>query len=458
VPTTESPTPSLTETAASSTSATDRDLHRKAIAAHAPRNLIALAAHHIVLRVAWIFKTESVIMPAFLDAIVPGVQLQGLLRGCLPILNRFGQSIPPLLLADRLRRTHHKKWPLLATTVLMGLPFLVLSATWFALENKHTFWLPILFLVLYTLFFSMTGLNQLCFATLQGKLIRADRRGRLMGLSGLLGAGCSIVCAWFLLQRWLAIPDNGTGEVGGFGYIFGFAGVGFVLAGLLVIGVREPADHSESHRRAGKNQFREAWRLLRRDHNFRKLAVVGMLFTSMQLLFPHYQALGRNLLNLDRAELGFHLMLWVIAQNAGAGLFSILAGLLADRYGNRLAIRIESFLAASAPIWAVLVTRAWFPYGEQLFWISFFLLSLVPVTMKTMVNYALELGKPEDHPHYISTLKLAMAVPFLLSPLVGWLGTIVGFETIFTGICVLIAAAGLLTFGLEEPRHRILGD
>jgi len=420
--------------------------------------MFALAAHHIVLRVAWIFKTESVIMPAFLDAIVPGAQLQGLLRGCLPILNRFGQSIPPLSFAERLRDAHRKKWSLMLTTVLMGVPFLILSATWFALENKQTFWLPVLFLALYTLFFMMTGLNQLCFATLQGKLIRADRRGRLLGISGLVGAGCSIVCAWFLLQRWLAISDNGAGEVGGFGYIFGFAGVGFLLSGLLVFGVAEPADPPKSKRRTGENQFREAWRLLRRDRNFRKLAVVGMLFTSMQLLFPHYQALGRSLLDLDRAELGFHLMLWVIAQNAGAGLFSILAGMLADRFGNRLAIRIESFLAASAPIWAVLVTRDWFPHGEKLFWISFFLLSLVPVTMKTMVNYALELGKPEDHPRYISTLKLAMAVPFLLSPLVGWLGTIVGFETIFIVICVAIAAAGFLTFGLDEPRHRILGD
>ena len=74
------------------------------VAVHESRNLLVLAAHHIVLRVAWIFKTESVIMPAFLDAISGA----GWLRGCLPVLNRFGQSVPPLMLSERLKQTRHK--------------------------------------------------------------------------------------------------------------------------------------------------------------------------------------------------------------------------------------------------------------------------------------------------------------------------------------------------------------
>ena len=76
------------------------------------RNLFVLAFHHIVLRVAWIFKTESVIMPAFVDAISGA----GWIRGCLPMLNRFGQSVPSLMLADRVRRTRQKKWMLLSTS------------------------------------------------------------------------------------------------------------------------------------------------------------------------------------------------------------------------------------------------------------------------------------------------------------------------------------------------------
>ena len=153
-------------------------------------------------------------MAAFLDMIT-GV---GWLRGCLPVLNRSGQSVPPLLMAEHLRHTARKKWPLLVSTLLMGAPFLTLSAIWLWLPDGRRSWLPAVFLLLYVIFFSLTGLNQMVFGTIQGKLIRPDRRGRLMSISGTLGAFTAIPCAWFLLSRWLKLPD------GGFGFIFGFTG------------------------------------------------------------------------------------------------------------------------------------------------------------------------------------------------------------------------------------------
>ncbi len=129
--------------------------HRLLIESHERRNLFTLALHHIVLRVAWIFKTETVIMPSFLDTIAGA----GWRRGCLPVLNRTGQSVPSLILSERLVHTPKKKWALLGTSFLMGMPFLVLSAIWFLLTDKQQAWLPPAFLLLYFFFFSMTGLN-----------------------------------------------------------------------------------------------------------------------------------------------------------------------------------------------------------------------------------------------------------------------------------------------------------
>ena len=56
------------------------------------RNTFWLECHQVVIRVGWIFKTETIIMPAVLDAVVDS----GFLRGLLPVLNRGGQSVPPL--------------------------------------------------------------------------------------------------------------------------------------------------------------------------------------------------------------------------------------------------------------------------------------------------------------------------------------------------------------------------
>ena len=68
-------------------------------------NFIVMVIYQVVMRMGWIFKTESVIMPAVLDSIGGA----GWLRGCLPMLNRFSQSIPPLVLARQIKIMPRKK-------------------------------------------------------------------------------------------------------------------------------------------------------------------------------------------------------------------------------------------------------------------------------------------------------------------------------------------------------------
>ncbi len=298
----------------------------------------------VCLRIGWIFKTETVIMPAFLDAIAGA----GWLRGFLPILNRLGQSVPPLLFADRLQHMSRKKWALVSTALLMAVPFLILSALWLWLgwlgvPRTDQWWLPVVFLVLYAVFFSMTGLNQLSFSTLQGKLIQANRRGRLMTVAGIIGSGCAIVCAWFLLPAWL------QREGGGFGLIFAVTGLGFVLSGSIGLLVQEPADTLPArHVPPLREYFRRAWETYQGDADFRRLAWCTMLFMGSLMLFPHYQALGRIRLGSEQQDL----LGYLIAQNAGAGGFSLITGAIADYYGNRLSLRVCMFLSATAPLLA----------------------------------------------------------------------------------------------------------
>lgn len=407
-----------------------------------PHNLLALSAYSVLLRFAWIFKTESVIIPAFLDSIAGA----GWLRGCLPVLNRFGQSMPPIFFARRLRATPVKKWSLLGTSAGLGLSMLAVAAIWMLTGNKQQAWLPPAFLLLYLFFFASNGLNQQVFGTLQGKLIRPDRRGELLGLSGIGGSITSIIGAWFLLQYWLSLPDRG------FGYIFGFSGVGFLVAGATCFFVKEPPDVGQvenvPHTEGG---LRASFRLVRDDRDFRRLAIVAMLFISIQLLFPHFQALGQQHIAPD--QIGFQLMLWVIAQNAAVGLFSWVSGKLADRFGNRLSLRLQVFGTASVPLLALLFTSGVGGWGPKQFWITFFFLGLTPVTIKTLTNYSLELTDPARHPLYVATLHASLAVPFIFSPLVGWLVDLLGFERVFLGVSGVILLGGLASFWLIEPRH-----
>ena len=435
---------------------------RAEIETHEPRNLLLLVVHQIVFRVGWIFKTESVIMPAFIDRVVTGLvpaPVAGALRGCLPVLNRLGQSVPPVFCAQRLRAMRHKKHAFAGFTLLMSLPFAVLSVLWFAVGQQKQLWVAVLFLALYFAFFVFNGLYHVSFGTVQGKLIRPTRRGRLLLISTALGTIPAMLCAWWLLPGWLG--------GGGFGYIFGVTAVCCLLSGLTSLLLFEPADDPprpppqprRSPNGVGhslRRNLAETRQVLRSDRNLRRLVLVAMLFGSSLMVFPHYQALARGPLKVPIQRL----MIFVVVQNAAVGTYSLLVGPLADAWGNRLTLRTLIFGAAVAPLFAVFLLQIGQGAGGPLFWLVFIPLGVTPLVLRILINYTLEICRPADHPRYLSTVNLCLAAPFLLSPVVGSLVEMemIGYSTVFLFTAGLIALGGCLTFRLAEPRHRAPRD
>ncbi|HEV7280916.1 MAG TPA: MFS transporter [Pirellulaceae bacterium] len=432
----------LADAKAGATPAAARDAHaaelERRIEAAAPRNFWALVAFSVVLRISWIFKTESVIMPAFLD-LVSGSPI---FRSLLPLLNRTGQSVVPALLADRLRGTAVKSRFFLQTTAAMGLSFCVLSAFAFVLDGKYPAWFPYVFLAIYFVFFSATGANLLAFGTVQGKLIPAAKRGRLMGASGAAGSILAIAVAWFAIPALLDLPRHG------FGWLFLIAGVGFLLAALASLFLVEPADEARNLRLSRKT-FTELADVFRDDVRFRRLAIVAMLLMCTQNIFPHYQFLGRDRLDAG----GFSMMTWLVAQNAGAGIFGSVFGWIADRSGNAWSLRLQGMIAVTTP-WLGLALANESVLGGDAYWVTFFLLGLTPVTLRTLTNYVLELCPREQHPRYVGALSISQAIPLLLSAPIGMALEPLGFEAVFAFASLLIGAGAVGAWFLSEPRAK----
>ena len=404
----------------------------------ASRNFAMLALYQIVMRTGWIFKTESIIMPAVVDYISGA----GWIRGCLPMLNRFGHSVPPVLLARQVKLLPRKKWAVVGMTSLMSALFLLL--TWlFAMGFVQQVWMPAAFLAIYASFFICIGINTLAFTTLQGKLVETTKRGRLLLASNMLGAASAVTFAFVLLPLWL------QGDAPRFDLIFGFSGVLFAVAALSALFLVESADDFEQAPAASPmHYFLDAYHALQDDHNFRRLALVGTLFGTSFMLFPHYQSLGLQTMRLELTSL----MWWVVIQNTGTGLFSIPVGWIADRKGNRLVLQIGLLGIFAGPALAILMLHAG-EWGTRAYSAVFVLVGLTPVVLRTLQNYTLEVSPAEDHPRYLSTLSLCIALPMFLSPLAGYLVDLFGFEVVFLGVATLILFGWLLTFWLQEPRH-----
>ena len=411
------------------------------------RNTFWLECHQIVLRVGWIFKTETIIMPAVLDAVVDS----GVLRGLLPVLNRGGQSLPPLFFAGPLARRPVKKWSLVSTSLAMAACFAALAAAWGPLEARRPDLLAVLFLVLYALFSMTNGLNQLVAAALQGKLVPPGPRGRALVVSVTVGSAAAIAAALLLLGPWLGAP-------GGFQKIFATTAAFFALSAAIPPLLDEPPDAVEPPTARGGGPLailRAAaadWRrTLMADPALLRLAVVAACFSAVIMLFPHYQAFARDRLG---SAIG-SLLTWVVVQNAATAAASVVAGPVADRRGTKVVLVGLVALSALTPLVVTALSLVPHLVAARWFWIVYAPLGLNPISLKLFTNYALELAPTAaEHPRYVSVVGAALAAPFVLSPAVGWAVDAIGFRPVFVAGAAVIAVGAIVAVGLPEPRGR----
>ena len=415
------------------------------VESHEKRNLWVLAVHQIVYCVGWIFKTESVIMPAFLDAAAgPGA---GWLRGFLPVLNRLGQGGAQIFLADRLRVMRLKKRSLAAFAALMALPVAAMASLWKAHPARPSLLLAFGVMGLYFLFFVLNGGYLLSFGTVQGKVIRPTLRGRLLRRSTFWGTMAATGFAWWLLPGWL--QNDGQGQPL-FHRIFLWVAACLCLSAWAALGVWEPAD--EIARRPGRRparNFRDMLQALRADPNLRRIGLVAICLGFGLIVAPHYQALALGKFQCPPMEL----MRFAITQNLAVGAASLLVGPMADGWGNRLTLRVLIFGASGAPALAALLAFLPGQISGSLSWLMFIPLGISPLLLPILNNYTLETCPPHRHPRYLSTVNLCIAIPFVLAPLAGWAVDHVGYAPVFAAAAGVLFLAGSFTFWIAEPRH-----
>ena len=415
------------------------------------RNSFWLALHQVLIRIGWVFKTESIFMPFFMDTIGGGPAL----RGSLMVFNRLGFSVPPALFARSLKLMPQKRRAVMACTFGMAIPFALLSVVWASGVWRSDAapaqpWMPYFFLAAYALFFTFTGVNQLAAHSIQGKLIRAERRGRLFAAGVVVGAPLAILAAWSLMPGWLKLPD------GGFTWLFAAPAVAFALASLTMLGVKEEDDSFEEPEAPAWSRLREAVRLALEPGPCHAVAITALLFSVNFMLFPHYQALATQRA-AESAASAFDLrslMVWTITQHTAVAVRSLLAGPLADRFGTRLAVRLLVRGTSLGPLTAIALSTLPADQMNEWYWVVFFPLGFTPVTIKMLINYTLEATPREDHPRYVSAIGMCLALPVIVgSPLVGALVGWVGCVPVFIGGAVVLLVAAGQTLRLAEPRH-----
>ncbi len=398
------------------------------------RNLIVFALNQILMRLGWMFKAESVVIPAFIDIYTSS----GTIRGLLPLILRIGQSLPQFLVAQRVAQMPKKQGFFILTGFGFAIPWCVLSLI-LSLTHWSANVIVAIFLVLCTLHWLIVGCNHLANGTLQGKLISPEKRGRLLAYSNVIGCSLSIGLAVYLMPRWLSDSNPR------YAVIFAVTAGAFGIAALISFWFKELPSQPEGTAPFFKF-LGDALLLLRHDRNFRRFAIVILLFYSIWPLFPHYAVFGKRTLGL--ASSGFVTL--IVAQNASNAVGAGVMGNIADRSGNRFVLRFLILISAFTPLLAVGISRM--PSGAQLYWIIFALIGFTPVSARIVTNYTLEIAPQEKHPQYLGVMSLFQAIPLFVSPLTGALIEEFAFEPVFITCSALVSLGFLLTFRLAEPR------
>jgi len=399
------------------------------------RNFIVFAVNQILMRFGWTFKAESIVMPAFLDTYTQS----GVIRGLMPLILRTGQSLPQFLIAHRVAQMPRKKRVFLFSAFGFAIPWLALALV-LGLTSWSSNVIVTVFFILYTLHWFTFGCNILAFGTLQGKLIRPEKRGRLLAYSNVIGCTLSIAIALFVMSRWL---EDGNAN---YAAIFLATGICFGLAAAAGLYFREIISPLPKQSLTFFKSLLNGLLLLRDDRNFRRYSIVILLFYSIWPLFPHYTVFGKRMLGLVSS----HLVTSVIAQNVVGALGSGLMGNVADKRGNRFVLRLLILINFCIPLMAIGISRI--PKGAQFYFIVFALLGFTPISSRIVTNYTLEISPQEKHPQYLGVMSLFQAAPLFCSPLLGFWIEKVSFEFVFICCCVLVFWGFLLTFRLVEPR------
>ena len=375
----------------------------KELRQHEKRNFAVFAVNQILMRIGWVFKTESIVVPGFLDT----HSTSDVLRGFLPVSFRLVQSLAQFFLAQHVVQIRYKQ-PLFTISAFgIMVPWLLIALILGGARWSSSIIVG-LFLALYTVHWFTFGCHLLATGTLQGKLIRAERRGLLLAYANSVGGILAIGAAALLMHQWLG------GENPRYSALFGATGMCFGLAAIASLYFREPPSLPQQPQPLLKF-LGAGLLLLRSDRDFRKFAVVILLFFSSWPLFPHYTIFGKRVLGVESS----HFVAWIIVTNLVAALGFWIIGSIADRRGNRFVLRILLFLSACTPLAAVGISRI--SFGAKLYWIIYSLLGLIPVLVRIIENYTLEISTEKKHPQYLSVVSLLEVCSLLVSPLVGLL-------------------------------------
>ncbi|GIX07745.1 MAG: hypothetical protein KatS3mg115_2148 [Candidatus Poribacteria bacterium] len=336
---------------------------------------------------------------------------------------------------ERLRRA--KPYVMLIATVERAILFLLVPLM-LLVAPRHPQALAVLLPLVLVAFYLVLGCSVPAYTVLIAKTIPARQRGALYGYGGALGQGLSLGSG-LLIPLILRSSAPWGGFPNGFATCFLIGWALLTLSYLPLGWMREPSLEPTATTARLRDYLAEVIKTFRADRAYQYYMAASILypFAAMPVLFYVTYSLQR--LGGTVGESGIFTVLVALGAIGG-----FVWGILADRWDNRLVLRVgvtllgvSSLAAIWAPsrpvLWALVVLSALANRGVEL----------------AGFNILMEFAPPARVPRYYAIAAFITFWPRLIAPaLGGWIADLWGFSALF----LAAGAAALLT---ERLLHRM---
>ena len=409
------------------------------------RNFIFFAIYQLTFHIGWLFKTESIIVPS--AARMLGAS--NFIIGMFPMISILGEAIPPMFIVNWVKHFPRKKPYLLIFSFLSPLFWFLIFLSFFLLSSGNKETLLWCFITFYILFYFSQGAVHVLASIMKGKVIPYNIRGRLISLSGTLGGIGSIILTFFIVRP--VLNSGALNPLTPYTILFLLSSVFFFFSWMSNFGIKEPPLESQ-----GKNNkkllsfIKESIAIIKKDRDFILFFFVGGTAMCGYSLLPFYTVYAKTHLLVYNYMLTYFLIVQVGASIIG----SLFLGYLADKYGNRLVLRIIAMLLVLTPLSAVTIgTWVDLPFRQWLYCIVYFMVGFGLPVSQTLINYLLEISPLEKHPNYISIYNTFICVFFIFPLIIGFLMDHFYYNKVFLGISIYMVIGIVLTQKLVEPRR-----
>jgi MFS family permease len=359
--------------------------------------------------------------------------------GIAALLTQGSAYLPQIFTANFIERSPAMK-PLVVRMgfFLERIPLVLLVVAAIVATQSPTLAL-VLFLVGYAWYGLGAGMLGPAWQDMIGRCFPVEKRGRFFGISsslgtltGVAGSGLGI---WLLANY--AFPRNFT-------FIFILAAAAILLSWVFVTLLREPIPSNSTFHQTGSEFLLSLSEILRNKHNFRRFVIARLLLGLGTMGAGFITLSAIQIWKVSDSMVGTYTTTLLIGQSLGTLIF----GLLADRKGHILSLKLSALIAGAGYL------LTWIAPTQHFYLVSFLFLGLA--TGGTIVSgfmVVLEFGEPERRPTYIGITSAGMGIVGIIAPSLGTGLASVSYPWLFgLSACMNLLAACALHFWVQEPR------